>query len=350
MNFIKSKVLGLQEYTVPQDPRRVKLNQNESPFDIPAALKEEVLDRLRRQGWNRYPPNQTGRLVERISAYTGFPVAGILVGNGSNEMIQTLIYSTCDSGDKLLVVEPGFSVYRRVASIMNIGVMTVPLGKDFEFDPDAIIDQGKEAKLIILAAPNNPTGTSPEIGDILEITNRVGGLVAIDEAYYEFSRQTAQPFIERSENLIVIRTFSKSLRLAGIRLGYLLGRQEMVRELAKARLPFSLSIFQQAAGEALLENPAFLDAGVEEILRERDRVFEEMARAKNIRPVRSLANFILFQCRCMTAHRLYSKLCEAGVVLRRFDHPRLENSLRVTIGTAVENDIFLQALREAVEE
>lgn len=350
MSRIKRQVLELQEYTVPQDPRRVKLNQNESPFDIPAALKEEVLDRLRRQSWNRYPPNQTGRLAERISAYTGFPAAGILVGNGSNEMIQTLIYSTCDSGDKLLVVEPGFSVYRRVASVMNIDVVAVPLKKDFGFDPDAIIDQSKEAKLIILAAPNNPTGTSLEIEDIVEIANRVAGLVAIDEAYYEFSRRTAQPFIERSENLIVIRTFSKSLRLAGIRLGYLLGRQEMVRELAKARLPFSLSIFQQAAGEVLLENPAFLEAGVGEIVRERDRVFEEMAGTKNIRPVRSLANFILFQCRSMTGNRLYSKLCDAGVVLRRFDHPRLEDSLRVTIGTVSENDIFLHALREAIKE
>ncbi|OGC92945.1 MAG: histidinol-phosphate transaminase [candidate division Zixibacteria bacterium RBG_16_53_22] len=343
-------MVELHEYAVPQDPRRVKLNQNESPFDIPAALKEEVFARLRQVGWNRYPSGQAHALAERIAGYTGFPVAGVLAGNGSNEMIQTLIYSTCDSGDRILVVEPGFSVYRRVASVMNIDVVTVPLKEDFGFDTDAIIDQGKGAKLIILATPNNPTGTVLRVDDIADIANQINGLVAIDEAYYEFCRETAQGFIERFENLIVIRTFSKSLRLAGIRLGYVLGREDVVRELAKARLPFSLSIFQQTAGEVLLENPEFLEAGVREILRERDRVFEGLAKIRDISPVPSLANFLLFQCRCITGRDLYQKLYQAGVVLRRFDHPRLESSLRVTIGTAQENDIFLEKLREAMEE
>ena len=349
MKGIKGTILKLDSYSVAQDFSRIKLNQNESPVDLPAEIKEEVFRRLKKVFWSRYPSATAASLIEKISIYTGFPSPGIIVGNGSNELIQTLIYAICDSGDRIITVRPGFSIYKRVASVMNIAVMEVPLQKDFSFDVEAIIEKGKKAKLMILASPNNPTGTVLKVEEIERIARNFDGIVTVDEAYYEFSKETCQELIDKLENIVVIRTFSKALGLAGVRLGYLLGREEMARALFKARLPFSLGIFHQVVGEVVLEKKRFIEANVEKIIKERERLFKELKKIRFIRPIPSYANFILFESKNQSGKDLYQRLFEKGIVLRYFDIPRMKNMLRVTVGTHDENDTFLEKMKQLAE-
>ena len=349
MKGIKKAVCKLNAYIVPQDFSGVKLNQNESPLDIPLDIKKEIFERLRKQSWNRYPPADPSALIEKIAKYTDFPSAGIIVGNGSNELIQTLIYSICNSGNKILVVQPGFSVYERVASIMNIAQVKVPLREDFSFNVDAIIELAKKINLVFLSSPNNPTGTALKVDEIERIARSVDCLVAIDEAYYEFHRESAQSLIHKVKNLIIFRTFSKALHLAGIRLGYLLGRKEMITEVLKARLPFSLGFFQQVAGEVVLERNTFIKKRAERIVAERERLLAELKDIKNIRPFPSCANFILFESKRMSGKELFEALYANGVLVRCFDIPRLKDMLRVTIGTPEENEVFLEKLKQLVE-
>ncbi|MFP4081129.1 MAG: histidinol-phosphate transaminase [Candidatus Aminicenantes bacterium] len=347
--MIKEAVLKLGGYSVAQDFSRVKLNQNESPVDIPTEVKEEILRRLKAVHWNRYPPSEADSLIQKIAHYAGCSTSRVMVGSGSNELIQAFIYAVCDSGDSILVVQPGFSIYKRVAKVMNINVVEVPLKEDFSFDVEAIIEREKKAKLVILASPHNPTGTALKFEEIKRIALNFNGMVAVDEAYYGFHRETAQGLIDELNNIVIFRTFSKALGLAGIRLGYLLGREETVRELLKSRLPFSPGIFQQVAGEVALEKIKVIEQNVDRIIEERERLFRRLKEIRHIQPIPSHANFLLFESKHWSGKELYERLYENGVVVRYFHVLRLKNMLRVTVGTPEENDIFLEKMEQITE-
>lgn len=345
---IKENIRVMKAYSVPQVFDGVKLNQNESPLDIPKELKGKIFRRLEETQWNRYPKDFPGPLIQRIAAYTNFPVKGIMAANSSNELIQTVIYACCDTGDQILTVTPTFSVYAAAASVMNIETLTVPLNADFSFDVPALIkkiEESKKLKAVILASPNNPTGTVLDIEEIEAIAKKTTALLVIDEAYFEFYGESALSLIETYGNIVVLRTFSKALRSAGIRLGYLMAREELVTELKKAKLPFSVGIFQQVAGEVFLENRRLLLENIATTLREREQLFNRMQTIPFIRPVPSKANFILFRSLSIPADKLYRGLRQLGILVRAYDGPGLENMLRVTIGTPAENAMFLGALR-----
>lgn len=348
MKTLKPNILGLSEYAVEQDLTRIKLNQNESPLDIPDQLKAQIWDRMMEADWNRYPSGQASSLIQAISDYTGFPAPGIMAGNGSNEIIQALIYAACDSGDRVLLVRPSFSIYKRIADIMNIQVIEIPLGENFEFDPPSLITAGQNARILILSTPNNPTGTTLRPKQIKDIASNVPCLVAVDEAYYEFSGETVQPYLEDYDNMVVLRTFSKALRLANLRIGYLMAQPDLVNELAKCRLPFSIGGFQQIAGEFILRNREKILSQADCVRKERQRVYEELIKLDGIKPLPSEANFILFKTQKSLGRDLYRSLLDKGVLIRYFNDSLLQNWLRVTIGAPEENDSFLSALGNAV--
>ena len=350
MNRFQENVAALPNYTVDQDLSRIKLNQNESPRDVPQPFKEEIWRKLVTRSWNRYPPAQNRSLEERLSAYSGFPASGILIGNGSNELILTLLIAACGQGGSVLTVKPGFSIYKRMAGLLPARLIEVPLNGDFSFDLQAILERAGDARLVFLASPNNPTGTALAPEEIGMIAGRTEGFLVVDEAYYEFSGRTVQTLIGEKENIVVLRTFSKAWRLAGARLGYLLGREELVRQAAKVRLPFSVSLFAQAAAEVMLDHRDELARSCREIREERDGVFQALKKIRGIVPVPSSANFILFSAADRAAAVLHKQLRDRGVEVRVFDDPALEKHLRVTIGTAAENSAFLSALRDIMKE
>jgi histidinol-phosphate aminotransferase len=335
----------MSAYSAPLEFDGAKLNQNESPLDIPLPVKEKIFQRLRQSQWNRYPSLKPAPLIEHIAAYTGFPGDGILLGNGSNELIQTVILGCCDAGDSLLTVTPTFSVYRRMASVMNLELVEVPLKEDFSFDVPVLTENAKKAGIIILASPNNPTGSVLEPSDIETIARNTGALVVMDEAYYEFSRQSAQTLINSHPNIVILRTFSKAFGAAGLRLGYLLGATGMVNELEKTRLPFSVGMFQQVAGEVILEQRTQLQNVTGAVIDERQRVYHSLQEMPGIAPVPSQANFLLFKSLALEAGELFKRLYRGGVLVRAYDSPELDGMLRVSIGTATDNNLFLERLR-----
>lgn len=348
MKRIRQAVIDLGEYRVAQQAV-VKLNQNESPYDVPEELKREVMERLEETGWNRYPLARPTRLLETISKYTGHPSSGIIVGNGSNEMIQTIFTAVCGPGDVVVLTDPGFVVYERLCRLMDLAVVKVPLLDDFSFDISSIIEKAQNARMITLASPNNPTGTAMGIDETEEIAREFNGIIVVDEAYHEFSGSTALGLLESHDNIIILRTFSKAFGLANLRLGYMLSRPDLIKELDKARLPFSVGTFQQIAGEILMSNPDRMQRTIDTIITERDRMLDELESIRDIDPVRSCTNFILFGIKDRTAQEIHNALQNKGVLVRYFGTGRLVNMLRVTVGTPEENDTFLKELRTIME-
>ena len=347
---VKPAISRLPEYHVPQPSGIIKLNQNESPWDIPSDIKADICRRLSLLPWNRYPSDGAPALREKLSSYTGHPPEGILTGNGSNELIQTLITAFCRRQDRVLTVSPGFSVYGRVAESQNIRTEEVSLEESFRFDLHRISQASQQCRIAFLPSPNNPTGTWMTEEEIAGLAASSPTLFVIDEAYTEFSGSTARVLLSRFQNLVVLRTFSKAAGLAGFRLGYLLGTPEMVRDMKKAQLPFSVGAAQQAAGEVLLEHTDVIQERANSVVRERDRLQRELGQFPGIRPIPSRANFILFRTTRLPGKALFQRLFEKGVLVRQFESPQLRNYLRVTVGQSSENTIFLERLASILSE
>jgi histidinol-phosphate aminotransferase len=342
---MRSALSVLQPYRVDQNISGVKLNQNESPYDIPPGMKKKILDALARESWNRYPAHPPFRLIEALARSVRRPKESVVVGNSSNEIILATLQTFCRPGDRLVVVSPGFAIYPRVGRILGLSTIDVPLGPDFAFDIDPIISAARSAALTILASPNNPTGTALGLDQIRELCRAAPGIVVIDEAYHEFHGKNAGSLLRNHPNLVLIRTFSKAFGLAGARLGDLLARPDIARAVECVKLPFSIGAWQQAAGRLILENPSFRDKTVERIVRERRRVLAGLRKIPGIFPVPSRANFVLFEMSGKRAGTIASDMARKGVLIRTFDHPRLRNHARITIGTPAENSVFLAVLR-----
>lgn len=344
---IKPNILRMSPYTVPQEFNGIKINQNESPADLSLEIKEEIFQEMMSAQWNRYPPNHPEILIRQISEYTQCTVNGILVGNSSNELIQTVIYGCCDTDDSILTVSPTFSVYKLVASLMNINTHKVDLEEDFSFNTELILKKLKKTnniKVVFLASPNNPTGTVLSIENIKRIVEATDALVVLDEAYFEFYNCSAQGLINDYSNLIILRTFSKALRGAGLRLGYLMAQPKMIEELKKIKLPFSVGIFQQIAGAVMLRKRDLLKPVIETTICERERVFNCLEKLPGVKPIPSKANFILFRSLQMNACNLFEELYKEGILVRFFESPELKDMIRVSIGLPQENSTFLEKL------
>ncbi|MEO0293277.1 MAG: histidinol-phosphate transaminase [candidate division WOR-3 bacterium] len=350
MKYVRKEIQELKEYKVPQEKYEVKLNQNESPYDVPLNLKKEILKRMLKINWNRYPPRTANPLVEAIAKYNNFPKNGIVAGNASNEIIQAVFQTFCEKKDKVTFVSPSFPIYTYLAKIMNLTIIEVPLLEDFSFDIRSIIKKGKNSKMVVLAVPNNPTGTTIFLPEIEEIAKNINGVLVLDEAYFEFSKETAVPLLNKYENLVIIRTLSKAFGLAGLRIGYLLSNETLASQIQKAKLPFSLGIFSQVAGEVLLKNKEYKEEVVKKIIKERENIFSKLQDLPGIEPIPSYTNFILFKTKFLSGKELFEELYKKGVLLRYFDNPRLKNTLRVTIGKTKENKIFIERLREVINE
>ena len=350
MSLIKNSVAKLEDYRVVQTGARIKMNQNESPFNLDPEIKRKIGEEIIQKEWNRYPDGTASSLIRAIGRYTGHPESGILAGNGSNELILALACAVCRPGDRVLVVNPGFSVYKRAAALLDLQVSEVPLKSDFSYNTGAVLEAAEKCRLVYLASPHNPAGCVFPRKGWEQLIRSSSAVLAADEAYFEFSRETVQSLLDLSPRLILLRTLSKALGLAGLRIGYALGEEHLISGVRKACLPFSLGVVQQAAGAAFLEYSGAMEARSELIIRERDRLFHAMKRLPGIRPFPSRANFILFKTVREPGPALYEKLYSRGVLVRIFKQPELEDTLRVTVGLPEENEFFLSALKQSIGE
>jgi histidinol-phosphate aminotransferase len=357
LRHVKPAVRGLAAYTVALPVAPVKVNQNENPWDVPEAVKRRVVEKALARSWSRYPDLRPRELLEALARHSGWRADGILLGNGSNEAIEALLRVTVGPGTKVVVPEPTFSLYALLTTILGGELVRVPMSRvtpgGFVYDVDAILAARRKAAapVTIVCSPNNPTGTSLELEDVARLCGDADGLVVIDEAYNEFSGRTAVPLLERHPNLIVLRTFSKAMALAGLRVGYLLASPGLVREIDKARLPYNLNFFSLAAAAAALEEKDALAASVDRLVAERERILACLADVPGVRAYASDANFFLIECVAADPKAVFASMLRRGVVVRDVtSYPMLERCLRVTVGTEEENDAFLHALGTALTE
>ena len=351
LDVIKPEVRELTAYTLKHTEADVKLDQNENPHELPEELKREVVERVLSRSWGRYPEFIPASITNALSKFTNWPAEGILVGNGSNELIQSTLSVILGPGRTLASPQPTFTLYKLMSAVLQSKMISVPLkAGDFSFDVDALRVASREADAVVICSPNNPTGTLLDHKALTQILDEAKGLVIVDEAYHEFSRQSVVDLLPRYRNLIVLRTLSKAMSLAALRFGYLMAHPEIAREIYKGKLPYNVNVFTLAAAELVIERRRMLDDAIERVIAERERVMTELKKRSKVEAFASTANFILIRTE-RPAGELFDALFQQGVLIRNVSsYPMLERSLRMTIGRPDENDRFLRALDRALEK
>lgn len=349
---IRPAVRERSEYLVgaPSDVE-VKLNQNESPFDLPAALKEELLDLFHEIEFNRYPTEQPDRLRHALAEHDGVRPDSVIVGNGSNEITYTFGLALLEKGSPVVLPRPMFSLYAKVALLQDADLTSVPPRDDLRFDTDALVEAVSEKApvLTVLTTPNNPTGRAMTLDEIERVVAASPGFVVVDEAYVEFNSEgTAADLLDQHPNVIVLRTLSKAFGLAGIRIGYLIAHPDVVNELMKARLPFMVSRFAEKTALAVLRQYNLVKKRVQKIKSSIEGVTQALQDMKGVEVVPSEANFVLFTTP-LPADVLQERLADQGVLVRNMGgYPELEGYLRVSAGTEQENNAFVGALETSL--
>jgi histidinol-phosphate aminotransferase len=346
---IRPEVRAIEGYHVIAYDCPVKLNQNESPFDVPADVKDRILDAVRKQAWTRYPEPMPLDLVDTVASYLGASPDQIMVANGSNSIVQHILNAVVTSGVRVAIPSPSFSLYGQFTEILGGDAVYVPLDASFRYDVDALIHSaGSGVSLVIICSPNNPTGCDISNEDLSRLLTSTDAIVVVDEAYAEFNDHTALDLLDRHPNLIVLKTLSKALGAAAIRIGCLVASPQLVSQILKIKLPFDVNVFSRLAAIELLQHRDTIDRNVSYIIEERSRVFSAMSSIAGVIPYPSKANLILFEVDGPKS--VFEQLAEKGVLVRNVSgYARLSRGLRVSIGSRDENNAFLAALTKVME-
>jgi histidinol-phosphate aminotransferase len=361
LRHVKPAVRGIAAYTLARREAPVKINQNENPWDLDDAVKRRVIEAALRRPWSRYPDFDPKELLAALAGFSGWRADGVLAGNGSNELIEALLLVTVEAGTRVVIPAPTFTLYALMTTILGGEPVRVPLrpaGADpaagLAYDVEAIsaVRRERGASVSIVCSPNNPTGNGLTPAEVERLCDESDGLVVVDEAYHEFSGETVAPLLAAHPNLVVLRTFSKAMALAGLRVGYLLASPELVREINKARLPYNLNFFSQAAAIAALEEKAALERSVRRLVRERERLVATLADMPGVRAWPSRANFFILELlEGIDPKAVFASMLRRGVLVRDVtSYPMLDRCLRVSVGREEENDAFLRALGTALGE
>ena len=348
--LVRPEILALQAYHVSEAAGMVKLDAMENPYRLPAEIRAEMGVVLAEAQINRYPEPTGKELRELLRDKMRVPEGmDVLLGNGSDDLIQMVTFALAKPGAVVMYPEPTFIMYKLNAILAGITPIGIPTRSDFSLDREAFVNAVREHKpaLVFIAYPNNPTGVLYDAGDIEAIISATDGLVVLDEAYHVFAQQSFMPRLNEFPNLAVIRTVSK-LGLAGIRLGYLAGRPEWVREFNKVRQAYNVGVLTQAAAMFVLGKLDVLEAQAAVIRSDRKVLHGGLAAMPGVTVYPSAANFFLV--RVPDGVRTFEALKAHGVLVRSFhgSHPMLENCLRITVGTPDENRTLLSAMREAL--
>ena len=347
---IREDLAELEGYHSPQVTVDVRLNTNESPFPPPAAWREAFLEELAGTAFHRYPDRQATALRAAIGELHGVEPDQVLVGKGSNEVIQALCLAYGGPGRAVAVFEPTYALHSHIPRITGTAVAVGPRRDDFTLDPAEVTRLLAEAEpaITFLCSPNNPTGVidAPEV--VEAALAAAPGLVVVDEAYAQFAPWSALSLVADDRPLVVTRTFSKTWSMAACRLGYFVGPAAIVAAAERALLPYHLDAPTQIAGRLALRFTAEMEARVASLVAERERLAAALA-ALPVDTWPSGANFLLFRPRQVDGPTVWKGLVERSVLVRDCSSwPRLDGCLRVTVGTPSEDDAFLAALAEVL--
>lgn len=345
-NWLRHDIQYINAYHVPDSDNMVKLDAMEAPFALSDELIEQWLAYLVECELNRYPNPNAPQLQQTLRELMNIPEEfGVLLGNGSDELIQLLALA-CDENDTILSVEPSFVMYGMIAKFTRLNYQSVDLNDAFEIDLDTTLlaIQTHQPKLIFIAYPNNPTGNVFDRNSIKTIISTSNALVVLDEAYYAYADDSFLSDIKKYPNLVLLRTISK-IGFAGLRLGLLIGAQDTIAQLNKLRLPYNINTLTQVSANFLLQEKDTIDANAKIILVERDRLSSALSNIENLQVYPSQANFILFQA--PKANELFETLKQQGVLIKNLSSiPKLTNCLRVTVGSSKQNQQFMTVVEK----
>lgn len=350
---IRADVQGMHAYAVQDSRGMVKLDAMENPFGLSPELQAGLGKRLGAVAINRYPGERVSDLQRALAKYAGLPQGfGLMLGNGSDELIS-LLAMACDlPGARILAPVPGFVMYAMSAQLQGLAFVGVPLTPDFELDESAMLAaiEKERPAIVYLAYPNNPTANlwdDAVIERIIEAQGRQGGLVVVDEAYQPFASRSYIDRIERHSHVLLMRTLSK-FGLAGARLGYLMGPSAIINEVDKLRPPYNISVLNCECALFALEHAEVFAEQARQIREQRECIFEGLAKLSGVKTWPSQANMILV--RVPDASKAFEGMKSRGVLVKNISkmHPLLANCLRLTVGTPDENRQMLAALEQSL--
>ena len=348
--WVRSEIRAINAYHVPDPGGMIKLDAMENPYSWPDELRRAWLQLLETVDVNRYPDSGATALRRRLRQSMGLSdETGLLLGNGSDELIQMLAMTVAEPGRCILSVDPSFVMYRMIATFVGMDYQGVPLKEDFSIDLPALLSaiEQYQPAIIFLAYPNNPTGNLFDEPAMLEVLEQAPGLVVVDEAYAPFTDQSFIGRLGQYDNLLVMRTVSK-MGLAGLRLGMLAGPAAWLEQIDKTRLPYNINTLTQASADFALAHQSVFDRQTRQIRYDRQQLFDRLVALDGVLAYPSDANFILLRVPEGRAVELFEGLKQKGVLVKNLhgSHPSLSDCLRITVGKPEENDAFINAFKQ----
>lgn len=345
MTYVRPCIAAMKGY-VPgfqPDPRQkyIKLNSNENPYP-PSPKVKKILDQLTYEDLRLYPDPMSLELREKLGALYGFSAGQIMCGNGSDDILNIIIRTFAQPGEAVGFFEPSFPLYRVLGVIHGVRIISLPVNEPYDRPPLP----PEDVKVFFLANPNSPVGFAYSTSRIAEMAREIKGVFVVDEAYAEFARENALALVRQLPNVIIVRTVSKSYSLAGLRLGYAIGNEELIAEMLKVKDPFNVTLLTQALVAAALEDQEYFRKNIYEIIETRDW-FSKEATALGYRIIPSQANFVFPQPpQKGRGIRFYEALFKCKILTRHYDEEGLRDGVRMTIGTREEMATVLKVMKE----
>jgi histidinol-phosphate aminotransferase len=344
--LIKPAVAELQAYDPDKRPGHVKLDANEHAYGLPTPVREAVHQALAALDINRYPDPTAEALRHTIAQRLGVTPDMLLLGNGSDELIQMVLMACGVPGETVLTPSPTFSMYRLGAQMLDQRPVEVPLTREWGLDLPGMLEAmaREHPRVVFVASPNNPTGNSFDGEALRVLIEAAPGGIVIDEAYYDFCGRTVVPLLQSYPHLMIFRTLSK-VGMAGLRVGVLIANPTLIGEINKVRLPYNLNTYSQVVARVVLEHWELIATQFQEIVRERERLSECLGHMPGVTVFATQANFLLARF-AAGGVRVWEGLGVQGILVRHFSAPPvLQDCLRITVGTPAENDLLVTALQ-----
>jgi histidinol-phosphate aminotransferase len=345
-DLFRKDLKDFKPYELEENNYSIRLDANESFLNFPIELENELLKEVRTSLFNRYPDPFSTKVCSLYADYADTSYKNIIAGNGSDELIQIIVNTFISPGDKVMLLSPDFSMYRLYTKLAGGTPVEFELGNNFEFDAEAFTEKAncERAKLVFISNPNNPTGGVIAEDKLLMVVERCKSIVVIDEAYYEFYGKSLIDKINNYENLVILRTCSKAMGLAALRLGFLITNVVLIEEFKKTKPPFNVNSMTQAIASVLLSKPEYIRRNVESIAKERNYLIEKLRCLSGLFVYPTESNFILIEGDYI--EEIKNRALQSGISIRSFRTPRLKNCLRVTVGSREENTAFLNSCFE----
>lgn len=352
MRLLRPSLAPLEAYVPAPSRPGHRLHLNESPGDLPRELKEAALARVLELDWSRYP-EEAPLLAAELAAHDGVSADNVLLGNGSNELLQLLFFGAVEPGDAVVLAAPSFSVYGVQAAAAGARIVEVPLREredvPFAFDVERLARAAvaENARLVFVTSPNNPTGTTLSADEVKALHDAVPGLLVVDEAYRHFAPQDFSPLLASCERLVLLRTFSKSFAAAALRLGYLLASPYVRTELVKLQMPYNLGAVSASLAREVLSRRDLLDERIAFVMRERERMVAALSSIEGLRVEPAYANFILMEHASLSGADIARRLASRDVLIRSLgEYAGCRRCVRVSVGSAEANDAVIAAMKE----